>query len=107
MSNMNINSDIPTISEVQGVHKQFKNGKCQGTDNIYAEEVKYNTSNRFMVYLMLLLTTIWTPFMIPSLWLISSITCLFKSKGSRSDATKYRGLYHLHLLKNTHCNNYI
>ena len=90
-SNMNINSDIPTISEVHGVHKQFKNGKCQGTDKIYAE-VKYNTSNCFMVYLMLLLTTIWTPFMIPSSWLIASITCLFKNKGSRSDAANCRGL---------------
>lgn len=90
--NLNINSDIPTISEVQDARKQLKNGKCQGTDKIYGEEVKYNTSNRFMIYLMLLLTTIWTTFMIPTSWLISSITCLFKNKGSRSDAANYRGL---------------
>ena len=45
-----------------------------------------------MVYLMLLLATIWTTFMVPSSWIISSITCLFKNKGSRSDAANYRGL---------------
>ena len=90
--NINTNSDIPTISEVQDARKRFKNGKCQGTDKIYGEEIKYNTSNRFMVYLMLLLTTIWTNFIVPSSWLISSITCLFKNKGSRSEAANYRGL---------------
>ena len=90
--NLNISSDIPTISEVQDARKRFKNGKCQGTDKIYGEEIKYNTSDRFMVYLMLLLTTIWTTFSVPSSWLISSITCLFKNKGSRSDAANYRGL---------------
>ena len=57
------------------------------------EEVKYNFSNRFMVYLMLLLTTIWTNFMVASSWIISSITCLFKNNGSRSDAANYRGLF--------------
>ena len=63
--NLNISSDIPTISEVQDARKRFKNGKCQGTDKIYGEEIKYNTSDRFMVYLMLLLTTIWTTFSVP------------------------------------------
>ena len=41
---------------------------------------------------MLLLTTIWTTFLIPSSWLISTITCLFKNKGSRTEAGNYRGL---------------
>ena len=90
--NLNINSDIPTISEVEDARKQFKNGKCQGSDIIYGEEIKYNTSKRFMVYLMFLLTIIWTTCIIPSSWLISTITCLFKNKGSRSDAANYRGL---------------
>ena len=56
------------------------------------EHIKYNKSNRFLVYLMLLLTTIWTTFIIPLSWLISSITCLYKNKGSRNDAANYRGL---------------
>ena len=41
---------------------------------------------------MLLLTTIWTSFIIPSSWFILSITCLNKNKGSRNDAANYRGL---------------
>ena len=90
--NVNINSDIPSVSEVQEVIKKLKNGKCQGTDKIYGEELKYNTSSRFLIYFMLLLTTIWTTFILPSSWIVSSITCLFKNKGSRSDAANYRGL---------------
>ena len=86
------NSDLPTEKEVEDARKRFKNGKCQGTDKIYGEELKYNSSNRFMVYLMLLISTIWTSCVIPSSWLISSITCLFKNKGSRSEAKNYMGL---------------
>ena len=91
-NDINVNSDIPNISEVLDARKQFKDGKCQGTDKIYGEEIKYNKSHCFMLYLMVLLTTIWTTFTLPSSWLISSITCLFKNKGSRSDAANYRGL---------------
>ena len=85
-------SEIPTIAEVQEVIKGIKNWKCQGTDKIYGEEIKYNNSTRFMFYLMLLLTVIWTTFTLPPSWLISFITCLFKNKGSRRDAANYRGL---------------
>ena len=86
------NSDIPTVDEVNEARKKLKNGKCQGTDKIFAEELKYNTSNRFLIYFMLLITTVWTTFVLPSSWLKSSITCLFKNKGSRSEACNYRGL---------------
>ena len=58
--NININTDIPTEEEVNNARKRFKNGKCQGTDKIYAEELKYNFSERFMIYLMLLISVIWT-----------------------------------------------
>ena len=40
-----MNSDIPTISEVWDAKKQFKDGKCQGTDEIYGEEVKFTLFN--------------------------------------------------------------
>ena len=75
---LQINSDIPTVAEAQDVKKNFKNVKCLGTDLLYPEHLKYNNSNRFTVYLMLLLTTIWTTFgfIIPSSWIICSITCL-------------------------------
>ena len=41
---------------------------------------------------MLLISTIWKNCILPSSWLISSITCLFKNKVSRSQAANYRGL---------------
>merc|ERR1711965_810178 len=59
---------------------------------IYAEELKYNFSKRFMIYMLFLISIIWTTCKVPSCWLISSITCLFKNKGSRSEACNYRGL---------------
>ena len=90
--NISPNSDLPTEKEVEDARKRFKNGKCQGTDKIYGEELKYNFSGRFIIYMMLLINTIWTSFTLPSSWLISSITCLFKNKGSRSEAKNYRGL---------------
>ena len=89
---ININIDIPTEKEIDEARKSFKNGKCQGTDKIYAEELKYNFSGRFIIYLMFLISVIWTTCKVPSCWLISSITCLFKNKGSRSEACNYRGL---------------
>ena len=89
---ININSNIPDIAEVKDIIKGFKNGKFLGTDFLHPEHLKYNESNRFVVYLMLLLTTIWTTFVMPSSWLISSITCLFKNNGSRSEAENYKGL---------------
>ena len=52
------NSDLPTEKEVEDARKRFKNGKCQGTDKIYGEELKYNFSGRFMIYLILLINTI-------------------------------------------------
>ncbi len=87
-----INSDTPTITEVGNITRKFKNGKCLGTDLLYPEHIKHNKSNRFSIYLMLLITTIWTTFTVPSSWLVSSITCIFKNKGSRSEAENYRGL---------------
>ena len=79
-NNLIINSNPPDTSEVQEVIKKSKNGKCLGTDSLHTEHLKYNDSPRFIIYFMLLLTTIWTTFIIPSSWLKSSITCLFKNK---------------------------
>ena len=87
-----INSNVPEVTEVKYVLKEFKNGKRLGTDLLHPEHLKYNNSNRFILYLMLLLTTIWTTFCIPSSWIISSITCLFKNKESWSEAGHHRGL---------------
>ena len=89
---LQICSNITEVAEVQDVLKEFKNGKCLGTDLLHPEHLKYNNSNCFIVNLMLLLTTISTTFCFPSSWLISSATCLFKNNGSRSEAGNYRGL---------------
>ena len=66
----------PTSSEVQSAVKSFKNGKCRGTDKVSPEQLKYNNST----------------FKVPSTWLVSSITCLFKNKGSHAEAKNYRGI---------------
>ena len=91
-NDLQINSNVPEATEVQDILKKFKNGKCLETDQLYPEHLKYNNSKRFIIYFMFLLTTIWTNFCIPSSWLIASMTCLFKNKGSRSEAGNYRGL---------------
>ena len=36
---INISTDIPTVSEVNDARKRFKNGKCQGTDKMRRDEV--------------------------------------------------------------------
>ena len=77
---LNINSNIPDIAEVKDIIKGFKNGKCLGTDFLHPEHLKYNESNRFVVYLMPLLTTIWTTFVLSS-WLISSINVFLRIMG--------------------------
>ncbi len=75
---------LPIRNRVNISKKSFNNNKCQGTDEIYAEQIKYSTSKHLIVYLLLLLTTIWNNATIPFTWLKSSISCLHK-KGSKSD----------------------
>ena len=82
----------PTSSEVQSAVKSFKNGKCRGTDKVSPEQLKYNNSHKLLLRITILLVTIWTTFKVPSTWLVSSITCLFKNKGSRAEAKNYRGI---------------
>ena len=82
----------PTSSEVQSAVKSFKNGKCRGTDKVSPEQLKYNNSHKVLLHITILLVTIWTTFKVPSTWLVSSITCLFKNKGSRAEAKNYRGI---------------
>ena len=89
---VNIDSSPPTEKEIRDTINKLKNGKCRGTDNIYSEQLKYNSSKRLLSMLTLLMTVIWSTCKIPSSWLISSITCLYKNKGSRSEAKNYRGL---------------
>ena len=86
-----INFQVPDQAEVMKCIRKLKNGKCQGTDNIYSEELKYSTSKKMLKHIMLLIVLIWNCLRIPSNWLIASISCLHK-KGLKSLAENYRGL---------------
>ena len=66
-----VNCAPPTEEEVGGVISQMKNGKCQGTDGIYAEQLKYNRSKNLLTMFTLLLTMNWITCQIPPSWLIS------------------------------------
>ena len=54
----------------------MKNGKC----------------SKLMQILVTLMTLIWSTITVPTSWLHSLITCLYKNKGDRMDADNYRGL---------------
>ena len=86
-----IDEGPPTEAELVSAKKSFNNNKCQGTDKIYAEQIKYCTSKHLIVYLLLLLTTIWNNASVPIAWLTSSISCLHK-KGSKSNPGNYRAI---------------
>ena len=42
--NISINEDLPSEEEITTVIKSLNNNKCQGTDKIYAEQIKYSSS---------------------------------------------------------------
>ena len=50
--NVQVNTDIPNVIEVKDIMKNLKSGKCLGTDLLHPEHLKYNTSNRFFLYLI-------------------------------------------------------
>ena len=90
--NICINEDLPTEEELKSAIKTLKNNKCEGTDNIYAEQLKYAKSSKLIAAILLLLTLIWTLIEVPKTWLYASITCLYK-KGLKSLAKNYRSIF--------------
>ena len=90
-SDVKVEEGSPDAAEVTECKKQLKDGKCQGTDNVYAEHLKHATSPNLIIHIVALLNLIWTCVQVPSTWLISTITCLHK-KGSKSVAENYRGI---------------
>ena len=88
---MDIDESIPTENEIEAVLKSFKNNKSSGTDKLKTEGLKYNDSKMLIHAVLTLMTFIWNTCTIPSTWLHSSITCLYK-KGKMSEAKNYRGL---------------
>ena len=55
-----INEDVPTEDELRQVIKKQKDSKCQGTDKIYAEHIKYAKSDKLIGAVLLLFIMIWT-----------------------------------------------
>ena len=90
--NVTINESLPDEEEIELVIKKQKYNKCQGTDKIYAEHLKYANSNRLVSAVLLLFTMIWTMVKVPESWLSSVITCLHK-KGLKSIAKNYRSIF--------------
>ena len=86
-----VNEEVPTKEEIKPVLNTFKNGKSGGTDKLKTEGLKYNNSEHLLRLILVLMTLIWTLVKVPSVWLHSTITCLFK-KGKMSLAENYRGL---------------
>ena len=90
--NLLVNEDLLDEDELLKVIKKQKDDKCQGTDKIFSEHLKYSTSENLVAALLLLLTTIWTLVEVPKSWLEAVITCLHK-KGLKSVAKNYRSIF--------------
>ena len=59
LDNIIVNEGIPTEREIKSAINSLNNNKCQGTDGIYSEQLKYSNSKSLLSQLLLLLTTIW------------------------------------------------
>ena len=64
-----VNEDVPTEAELRQVIKKQKDSKCEGTDKIYAEHIKYAKSDKLIGGVLLLFTMIWTTVKVPVTWL--------------------------------------
>ena len=90
-SNLQINNLPPSDEDISTAIKQLNNGKI--STDIEAEIVKlaYNIPI-FKTNIKLYFEKIWTQQNIPDAWRSSSITPIWKKKGSALDASKYRGI---------------
>ena len=92
-SKIKVDENRPTREEIIKCCKKFNNNKCQGSDRIFGEYLKYGIgSTEFVDVLYHLLGQIWDGSEQPEAWKFSTIQCLFKNKGSKQDAAMYRGL---------------
>ena len=89
---LEVNENSPTEEELKASVKSLKNNKCAGTDQIYAEQLKYCTSSKLITNIMLLLACIWSSISVPKSWLEAIITCLHK-KGPKNIAKNYRSIF--------------
>ena len=89
---IDVDESPPHVDEIKKTLGKLKNGKCEGTDKVKMEQLKYGKqSDMFINHILTLLTLIWTSIIVPNLWIQSRISCIFK-KGKQSDPANYRGI---------------
>ena len=89
-----VDSIPPTADEITAAIRKLKKNRAPGSCGITAELLKSGGAP-IISCLLPLFTLIWKYSVIPTDWNYAIILLpLWKGKGSKSDCTKYRGIYH-------------
>ena len=91
-SKIEIDESPPETAEIAKCLKTFKNGKCAGSDKINAEMLKYGQSEKLLEILKNLIHEVWDGRKQPEIWKFSTVSTIYKNKGSCQDAAMYRGI---------------
>ena len=75
---ISINEDLPSEEEITTAIKSLNNNKCQGTDKIYAEQIKYSSSKSLVSSILITIVTVWSTITVPAELLKSYLSCLHK-----------------------------
>lgn len=88
---MEINNSPPTICEINQALKRLKDRKA--SNDIPPELLRYATDCEELIKEMqIFLGKVWTEKQVPTSWACSRLEALWKNKGSRLEASNYRGL---------------
>ena len=88
-----IDESVPTENEVRNILGQLKNRRCRGIDGVWGEQLKYGLDSQLLITtLITLLQLIWFAAKVPLLWTKSTLSCIFKNKGSAREAKNYRAI---------------
>ena len=87
-----VSTSTPTLDEVTKACIELKNNRCMGSDGIAGEQIKYADSPNLQRHIHALILRVWEELDCPDGWKSSRLKPLWKSKGSPTDCTKYRGL---------------
>ena len=70
LEDIEVDEGPPNQEEIEKSIKTLKNGKCKGSDELFAEQIKYNVSSTMLqIIFTLLMAIIWTTMNIPQTWL--------------------------------------
>ena len=89
-NNFTINHEVPTIDEIQKHPRQLKSGKA--SNDVDPELLKKCQHPLMLQVIDRMANNLWSNLDIPAVWGNSRLKTLWKGKGSKSDASKYRGL---------------